>query len=174
MSKVLTEYEIVRFATILEVILENKYGTCAELFRAYKEKKEGKPILMVMYDAMIYEETQGLESLNDWYYAHPEYHQRVEEYLLRVDQLKGVLVFDRTFPLTFSYKLLQKHLPEKNQIVKHSRFMYDRLQRISNKIRFPKGSKADREFDRLLAKDGFATWDDYLAYELERILGKSD
>ena len=78
MSKVLTEYEVVRYAAILETILQNKYGTCTVLFQAYKENKKGKPILMVMYDAMVYEETYGLASLDDWYYAHPECHASVE------------------------------------------------------------------------------------------------
>lgn len=174
MSKVLTEYEVVRFAAILETMLQNKYGTCPVLFQAYKEKKEEKPILMVMYDAMVYEETYGLASLDDWYYAHPECHAQIEQYLNTVHRLLGETVPNKDFPLVFSYKLLQNHLPEKNPIVKQSRFMYDRLQRLSNKIRFPKGSKSDREFDRMLAKDGFATWDDYLAYVLERQMGKSD
>ncbi|QZE59463.1 hypothetical protein MPK66_gp219 [Erwinia phage pEa_SNUABM_2] len=174
MSKVLTEYEAVRYATILELIMQSKFGSCSDLFANYKSKKITKPILMVMYEAMVYEELHGLDSLDDWYYAHPEKHQSVDQYLNLISKMKDNVVTERDFPLTFSYKLLQKHLPEKNQIVKHARFMYDRLQRLSNRIRFPKGSKADRQHDPLLAKDGFPTWDDYLAYELERILGKTD
>ncbi len=174
MSKVLAEYETLRYASILELILEEKFGNYPSLFLGYKNKKQEKPVLMVMYEAMVFEETHGLSALDDWFYAKPENVARVDNYLIRIEAQKNSVELLKNFPLMYSCKFLQSHLPETHPIVKHVTFTYDRLQRLSNKIRFPKGTKISRQFDPVLAKDGFYSWDDYLAYELERISSTDD
>ncbi|QYW03520.1 hypothetical protein pEaSNUABM34_00218 [Erwinia phage pEa_SNUABM_34] len=174
MSKVLTEFEILRYAIILEVFMEKKFGTYPKLFVAFKDKKEEKPVLMVMYESMMYEERLGLESLDDWYYAHPEIHEQVNDYSRLVAAQKESVELLKEFPLIFSCKFLQNHLPSTHPIVKKVEMTYARLQRLSDRIRFPKGTKISRQFDSVLAKDGFYSWDAYLTYELERIGSTAD
>lgn len=174
MSNVLAEFEILRYASILEAVMEEKFGTYAEILLAYKNKKEEKPVLMVMYEAMVYEETYGLESLDEWYYTKPDGKIKVDNYIPRVEKQRASVTLLPDFPLMFSCKFLQKHLPMSHLVVRHATYMYDKIQRISNRIRFPKGSKINRQYDPVLAQDGFYSWEDYLAYELERISSTDD
>ncbi|ARW58858.1 hypothetical protein HOS33_gp218 [Erwinia phage vB_EamM_Y3] len=174
MGKVLTEFEVLRYASILEVFMEVKFGSYADMLLAYKDKKEGKPVLMSMYEAMVYEEQHGLDSLDEWYYSNVEYKAKVDQVIVRAEKQRDSVELLKDFPLMVSCKFLQKHLPAPNLLVRHTTYMYDKLQRLSNKIRFPKGTKIGGQHDPVIAKDGFYSWEDYLAYELERIRGVED
>jgi len=159
---------------MLEVFLERKHGTYKDMIKAYKATKKCDAALWVMYDALVFEEMQGLDSLDTWSNTNPDVHAKVGEYFKLIEAQLDTSRRRKDFPIMFSHKFLANHLPATHGAVAYSRTLYDKIQRLSNKIRFPDGFGEDDEYDPVLAKDGFYSWNEYLDYELERISSTDD
>ena len=174
MGNTLQEFEVLRYATLMEIYLSKKFGTIEELLNAYNTTKNGDSILQVMYEAITFDKKPGLNFLDSWFDQHREVHPMYEVYIRLVTAQQYSKVRRKDYPLIYSYKFLNSYLPQTNKLVLRSRYLYQRLQKISDRVRFPEGQQADDEFDPLLSRDGFYSWNDYLAYEIARLSGVED